>query len=330
MNQQESKSLVGSNKYFIRKKTLNSQNSQTIEIDNIPENRPQITLVKTEQIGLETAKNEIMNSPLTLKSFDAEETGVKPIPTRNNQEYLAFNNSLLKNADSYQPATTEEEKKTKKTKNSNFKFSVDANTYYSFTTAGVTDDLNLGLGILSELKLTKRLSVNSGISLNKQTTNYVAGANASSTNTLSSFASKQPASVPDEVETNAKLVGFEIPLNLKYNVAIGKLKTFITSGISSYSLLNQSYTNDLSIINYSLDSAPTTTISRGVDKENESAFSNFQFARTVDFSFGILYPVSSNNSISIEPFLKYPIAGFGSQNLEIGSGGISFKLNFGR
>src|SRR5690606_24511378 len=106
--------------------------------------------------------------------------------------------------------------------------------------------------------------------------------------------------------------------------------SFVSGGISSYSLLNQSYVNDVSVTNYSLKSEPTTTVLRNVDKENESAFSNFQFARTLNFSFGILYPVSTKNSISVEPFVKYPISGFGNQDLEIGSGGISFKLNFGK
>ncbi len=296
--------------------------------------RPQILAVNAPETKMNGVKTNEINSPPTFDEINFEKGAITPpSSTVKDQEYLTFNNSLLADKDNTTPSVTPKEKKTKKSNSSNFKFSVDANTYYSFTNAGVTDDLNLGLGILSELKLTKNLSVNSGISLNKQTTRYVDNRNAVTEN--KSFArtaafSNQPVSVPEEVETSAKLVGFEIPLNLKYNVAIGKLKTFVTSGISSYSLLNQSYTNDLSVINYSFNSAPTTTILTDVDKETEGAFSNFQFARTVNFSFGILYPVSTKNSISVEPFLRYPIAGFGSQNLEIGSGGVSFKLNFGR
>lgn len=307
--------------------------NQIEPIANVVMTRPAMDLVnipKSESLGAKASK---INSPSTFDNIIIKESAIASTAlTPNTKERFAFNNVLLENTDSYRASVNAEEKKPSNSKSSKFKFSVDANTYYSFTTAGVTDELNLGLGVLSELKLTKNLSINSGISLNRQTTRYVDNRNSfSESKSLARTAfSNQPVSVPeDAVKTNAKLVGFELPLNLKYNIAIGKLKTFVTSGVSSYSLLNQSYTNDFSVINYSFNSAPTTTIITDVDKETEGVFSNFQFARTVNFSFGIQYPVSGKNSISVEPFLQYPIAGFGSQNLEIGSGGVSFKLNFG-
>nr|WP_294894239.1 hypothetical protein [uncultured Pedobacter sp.] len=263
------------------------------------------------------------------------------IQTPEKQDYLAFNNDLLKDRNMQPKSVSPKKDVAKKDKTAILNFSVDANTYYSFTSGGVNNDLNLGVGFLSEFRLTKHLSVNSGISINRQSAIYQGSDNqssrsqgfsavASSPSTLITSLSKQSISIPEATQINAKLIGFDIPLNLKYNILMGKTKTFVSTGISSYSLLNQSYANDVSVINYSLTSAPSTTILRTVDEQKENAFSNFQFARTINFSFGILYPVSTKNSISVEPFVKYPIAGFGQRDLEIGSGGISFKLNFGK
>jgi hypothetical protein len=319
-------------------KDLNQQQNQDsftalLAVEN---ERGQIAEVEVQQKTVIRLQADFTEPSLILAEQNFAETDIKK---QEGQEFLAFNNDLIKNADPQVKSAPQKKEDTKK--NKAFNFSVDANTYYSFTSAGVANNLNLGVGLLSELKLTKRLSVNSGISFNKQSaaiyqhspdqsTNSQSFASPSSPNSMVSQISKQSISVPEEVQINAKLVGFDIPLNLKYDISLGKTKTFISTGISSYSLLNQSYANDVSVINYSLTSEPTTTILRTVEKEKEDAFSNFQFARTVNFSFGILYPLSKKNSISVEPFVKYPIAGFGQKDLEIGSGGVSFKLNFGK
>lgn len=313
------------------------QEKTSVEFPQISERteRPQISTVNTADLyvadfAVEPKQNELSAISPVLATRNAEKI--------NNQAYLAFNTALLKNTtDDVEPALSKE-KQAEKKKDSKFNFAVDANSYYSFTSGGVANDLNLGVGIVSELKLSQRLSINSGISINRQTANYQNSPGISnqdqailaSPNGSSSSLNKESFSVPKNVRTNAKLVGFDIPINLKYNLPTAKFRSFITGGISSYSLLNQSYANDVSVVNYSLTSAPTTTILRNVEQESDGAFSNFQFARTLNFSFGILYPVSTKNSISVEPFVKYPITGFGNQDLEIGSGGISFKLNFGK
>ncbi len=298
--------------------------------------RPQLDIINTDDIAISNFNTEYKQPELLIAKQSLEDKSIQKV---NSQEYLAFNTALLNSTPNIPKTAISEEKETKKKNDSKFNFAVDANTYYSFTSSGVNEDLNLGIGVLSELKLSKRLSVNSGISINRQSAIYQGSqqgmtsqdfASPVSPTTLVSQLSKQSITVAEAIKTSAKLIGFDIPINLKYKIPLGKVKSFVSTGISSYSLLNQSYVNDLSVINYSLTSAPTTTVLRDVDEDNEGAFSNFQFARTLNFSFGILYPVSSKNSISVEPFLKYPIASFGNQDLEIGSGGISFKLNFGK
>ncbi|MBK0383864.1 hypothetical protein I5M32_12925 [Pedobacter sp. SD-b] len=215
----------------------------------------------------------------------------------------------------------------KPVKKDNFKMSIDANTYYSFSEAGVNNALNLGLGLATEFKLTKRLSVNSGILLNRQTTSF--NGNEKSTSDFKRTSFSTLAAVPEAQITNAKLIGLDIPLDLKFDFSLGKIKSFITSGISSYSVINEEYINDYSVVNYSITGVRTSNITNKQENPTGS-FSYFKFARTINFSFGLLYPVGKKNTISVEPFMKYPISGLGYQDLKIGSGGLSFKLNFGR
>lgn len=210
-----------------------------------------------------------------------------------------------------------------------FKIGVDANTYVNFSENGINDKINLGLGIVSEIKLSKQLSINTGITLNGQNGTFN-GNQKSNQDFLKSAASLSNfASVPSAQVTNAKLVGLDIPLNLKYAVKIGKTSGFISSGFSSYSVINEKYFNEYSVINYSFTGVSTSRVSNVTDNPS-GKFSYFKFARTLDVSFGILYPLSKKSSFSLEPFMKYPLTGLGYQDLKIGSSGISFKLNFGQ
>ncbi len=212
-------------------------------------------------------------------------------------------------------------------KKSKFNLSVDANTYVNFSESGLNDQVNLGLGLASEWKLTKHLSVNSGLMLNRQTSTFE-GNEKSSSDFQKTILSSAFASVPSAQVTNAKLVGLDIPLNLKYSLKLGKANTFLSTGISSYSVINEKYVNDYSVVNYSFTGVRTSSV-RTVQDNPAGKFSYFKFARTINFSFGVLYPLSKKSTLAVEPFLKYPLTGLGYQELRIGSGGLSFKLNFG-
>ncbi len=210
-------------------------------------------------------------------------------------------------------------------KKSNFNLSIDANSYYSFSEKGVNDQLNIGLGLATELKITENLSLNSGILLNRQTTTFDGNERSTSDFRL---AVNGLGAVPSAQMTSAKLIGLDIPLNLKYDVKLGKMNSFIATGFSSYSVINENYINDFSIVNYSFTGVNTSSITTKVENPLGN-FSYFKFARTLNLSFGVLYPIAKKSTLSIEPFMKYPLRGLGYQDLKIGSGGLSFKLNFG-
>lgn len=210
-----------------------------------------------------------------------------------------------------------------------FKVGIDANTYVNFSENGINDKINLGLGLVSEIKLTKQFSVNTGITLNSQNSTFTGNQKSNQDFFKSSVGFSGIATVPVAQVTNAKLVGLDIPINLKYALKFGKTTSFISSGFSSYSLINEKYVNEFSVISYSFNNVSTSNVT-SINKNPEGRFSYFKFARTLDVSIGILYPLSKKSTLSIEPFMKYPLSGLGYQDLKIGASGISFKMNFGK
>ncbi len=212
-------------------------------------------------------------------------------------------------------------------KKKRFNLSIDATTYMNFSENGIYDQVNLGLGITSDYQLGKRISVNSGLSFNRQTSSF--GGNNRTASDFQATSFNNIASIPKAQITNAKLVGVDIPLNLKYWLKVGKSDAFITTGFSSYALINERYVNDFSVINYGVNGVRTSNV-RTIQDNPEGAFAYFKFAQTVNLSFGVKYPLTKKSSVSVEPFIKYPLSGMGYQNLRIGSGGISFKLNLSK
>lgn len=221
----------------------------------------------------------------------------------------------------------ETEQKTSPTaKKNKLKVALDANTFMNYSAAGLNNQINLGLGVSTDLKISKHLSLSSGILLNRQTSTFDGNDKVYAGFRLSSFSTM--VTVPKSQITNAKLVGLDIPLNLKFSINMGKTRTFLSTGFSSYSVINERYVNDYSVVNYSITGIRANRITTVQDNPSGS-FSYFKFAQSLNLSFGILYPISKKSTLSVEPFMKYPLTGLGYQDLLIGAGGVSFKLNFG-
>src|SRR5690606_19727442 len=125
---------------------------------------------------------------------------------------------------------------------------------------------------------------------------------------------------------SAKLVGFDIPFAIKYSSNNKNLNWFLSTGFSSYTLLTETYFNNMSVVNYGFNGIQTTN---EVTKEehNDGLFSNLQLARTLNFSVGLQFPIKNFTSLSVEPFIKYPLRSFGREDLTIGSSGVSLKMN---
>jgi hypothetical protein len=114
----------------------------------------------------------------------------------------------------------------------------------------------------------------------------------------------------------ASLVGLDIPVNLKYEFNPQKNNAYILAGLSSGSFINETYTINY---NYPAQQAQVQT--------SRNSFNGFYFAKTLNLAVGTGFSLGKNRLI-VEPFLKYPLQGLGSQQLLFGAGGINLKFNF--
>lgn len=217
-----------------------------------------------------------------------------------------------------------------KNKLKNVKLSLDASTYVNFSDAGLNDQINLAVGVVSEYRITKKLSIHSGINVNRQSSSFTHEVPVSQDNVTTAMSlTNSVASIVNGQFTNARLVGLDIPLNIKYSTNNKKLNWFVSSGISSYALVNEKYFNSFSVTRFAFTGVETSTVST-VEEHTESPISSFQFARSLNFSVGFAFPMKKVTTLSVEPFIKYPLKQFGQQNLALGSGGVSLKIELNK
>lgn len=223
-------------------------------------------------------------------------------------------------------------------------FGIYAATYVNYASKS-NNQINEGIGISSDIRLSRKLNLSTGIVIGQNSLNYngqpppeqsklLAPANSSANSTVSNKASALAApaysanaffaATPSFKNYTASLVGLEIPINMKYKFNPEKTATFVSIGVSSGTFINERYTST-----YAYTTPFASNLSQTTDQSLQQKFNSFYFAKTLNFSFGTGYRISGNDLI-IEPFLKYPIEGLGSQRIKFGSGGVNLKFNFQR
>lgn len=221
-----------------------------------------------------------------------------------------------------------------------------AATYFNYA-KGSDNQLNVGAGFNTDFKISKNLKLSTGIAIAQNSLNFnnnvpdqanrklEAAAAASSVN-KSFIASSMFSTVSTPVvqSYNASLIGLDIPINIKYQFNPQKSDTYVLVGISSGTYIDEKYQSAYSYANNSVNFAYSgfanvnTAATTTQENTSHQHFSTFDFAKTLNFSFGMGYPLGKRNHLIIEPFLKYPIDGLGSQDLKFGAGGVNLKLNF--
>lgn len=294
----------------------------------------------------EIAANKIDN-PDKIDNNIKTDNGIKPTvksstivaakPGVNMQEEVKKANKLPFSDDN-----VVDNKKPEKAKNTNkaVDFGVYAATYFNYA-KGSSSQLNVGAGVTSDIKLSRNLNLSTGVTIAQNTLSYgnqlppdnnnarlnaAAVAPATATVAASYLAASgqniYSAVTPSLKNYNASLVGLDVPVNLKYEFNPEKSPTYISIGLSSGTFINETYT---STYNYSLPFA--ANVSSTSDQSVHQSFNSFYFAKTLNFSFGTGYSVGRNQLI-IEPFLKYPLDGLGSEQIKFGAGGVNLKFNF--
>jgi hypothetical protein len=219
-----------------------------------------------------------------------------------------------------------------KQENKKVNFSVYAATYLNYA-SGSANQINAGAGFTSDIKLSKNIKLSTGLSLAQNTLRYdnappgnseqmIANApNNAAITQANTFVTSKALSVPEFKNYNARLVGLDIPVNIKYEFNPQKSDAYISAGLSSGTFIDERYT-------YSYQYNTPGITAQPQDETSSKSFNSFYFGKTLNFSFGMGYPLGKSNRLIIEPFLKYPLDGLGAQQLRFGAGGLNLKINF--
>ncbi|MEO6631936.1 MAG: hypothetical protein ABIN13_09450 [Mucilaginibacter sp.] len=284
----------------------------------VPNNTPAVAALPKNPVANTPPTADVpVNNPYTAK------TPVAVIAQQKKPEKTIMD--MFANDKGQQPVKKDADLTDKKVK-----FGVYAGTYFNYS-KGSDNQVNLGAGVTSDIKINKKLKVVTGISIAQNSMSYggfptqLASAK-SNLATPSSYgiqaANITAASTPTVKNYNASLIGLDVPINLKYEFNPDKTDAYFSLGLSSGTFINESYT-----YKYNYPSFLSSSLQATRDQTTGNNFNSFYFAKTLNVAFGVGYPFGKNRLI-IEPFLKYPLAGMGSQDLRFGAGGLNLKFNF--
>jgi hypothetical protein len=332
-----SNALIASNHKYIAKTALDKRGIKTKNT-----NSPDLQNAIDE-------KNNVINQTVAVTTVPLKQPESKTIDTA----------ILANNTTTVQPklTTAEPVKSTvKELKTSNFaalkpndvkpnkpvdnkvKFGVYAATYINYS-QGSDNQFNVGAGLSSEIKLAGNFKLSTGILIGQNSFNYKTAIPQTANNYIAASIAKSNLGMDASPATatstgyllaaapanpvirhyQANLLALDIPVNIKYQFA--KSDTYISAGVSSGTYLTETYN-----FAYSYNSGYLASNDQQ-NTQTKNSFNTFDFAKTLNISFGTGYSLGKTKLI-IEPFLKYPLAGLGSQNIKFGAGGLNLKLNF--
>ena len=303
-----------------------AQNGVAAKSNDHPSNQ----LALTNQANTLTQNGAAVNSNNapkvdTITNLSANSLAAVAIPVGiNMQDETRKSNKLPFSDDNTKNAKTPE--KTRST-NKSVSFAVYAATYFNYA-KGSDNQLNLGAGVTSDIKLSKNLKFSTGVAIAQNSLTYnsqvplTSQLNSPSAIAFASTKDVYSAAAPTLKNYNANLVGLDVPLNLKYEFNPKNSDTYISAGLSSGTFINETYT-----YSYKYNAPFSANASQVLDQSTRKSFNSFYFAKTLNFSFGTGYALG-NNRLVVEPFVKYPLDGLGSQQLKFGAGGVNLKFNF--
>ncbi|HVS92502.1 MAG TPA: hypothetical protein VHE59_10735 [Mucilaginibacter sp.] len=259
----------------------------------------------------------------TLAATTTTKSGVDMVRQTSKENNSALQNTFAQNKPAEKSLNT----------SSRIRFGVYAATYVNYA-KGSNSQVNEGAGISSDIRLSKRFSLSTGIAVGQNSLNYsnqppissapapAIATTASPAASLYSLANTYHIAAPTFKSYNADLVGLDVPVNLKYTFNPQKSDTYIMAGFSSGTFINETYT-----YSYNSPALFSANVSTVQDQSTHNSFGSFYFAKMLNFSFGTGYSIGRNRLI-VEPFVKYPIEGLGAQQIRFGSGGVNLKFSF--
>lgn len=230
------------------------------------------------------------------------------------QEWARVVDSLFKtmpltdHSDTTATAVTPKTKKDEK-KNRGFEFGILVGPDMSNVKFTNTDNAGLNIGVQVGYRFSNRWSVNTGFIYTKK--NYtVQGNDFTKTGWWQS-------SMVDLHSVDGYCKMFEIPLNLRYDIAVNKQRRwFVNAGASTYLMTNEYYTYD-----YTYGGSRNQ---RPYDYDSNSHY----VLSILNISAGYERMLNKHFSIQAEPYFKFPMKGLGYGKLNLNSYGIYFSVKY--
>lgn len=306
---------------------------QVIKLKGIPE------LLKSSESSVLAsiiAKNQTTSANITVTESTAlpEPPKESPLELKQKDIYAAAAVPEFKkptSSEAANPLSRAEEHKFKKaeTRRKKLALSVFAGSFYNYS-EGSENQLNFGAGFSSDIRLGRSLKLSTGVSIasnslyfsDSKTHNLPQSASASLSTSDKSY---NDASILTTITGyKASLLALDIPVNLKYQLTPESDKIYLSAGFSSGTYLNEIY--DYRYRRFNMMQGSYVSLTEG--QKITTQLNDFDLARTLNFSAGYSTAFGKKQSISIEPFVKYPLGGLGSQDLKFGATGINLKLRF--
>lgn len=186
---------------------------------------------------------------------------------------------------------------------------------------------NYAGGVNLEIALMPELSLSTGVQIEHQSVETV--------NRVSN------AAIPSD-HMNANLTNLDIPINITWRFltkGAGKdrYSYYISGGVSSLAYLGERYVKTTyrqevreqvnmaaseAKMTYQLENFATTS------ENKEEPFNAFDVAGRINLIFGIERKISQDLNLHIEPYIKIPLSGLGSENMKFMTSGITCKISF--
>ncbi|ANH81583.1 hypothetical protein A8C56_11895 [Niabella ginsenosidivorans] len=212
--------------------------------------------------------------------------------------------------------------------------------------------VNMGYGISLAYAINDKIKISAGVAHNKITTSRdfdaapspaaptlnAPGGDVSLASRSLLAAANTTATTPRLESVQGALSGFDIPLDVSYNIS---KKFYATAGVSGLVVVNDN-------TNYTLVTSTNTRISvensQGILQEDKSIVTNTyssanalpgdishektSFLGFYNISMGYKQKITPKNNVSIEPFLKVPVKNVTNQNLNYTGMGVRLKFDF--
>ncbi|RCR66414.1 outer membrane beta-barrel protein [Larkinella punicea] len=193
--------------------------------------------------------------------------------------------------------------------------------------AGSSASSAVGGGLFSEIPISRRFSLSTGLSMAQQ-----------------KLGTAEPevfvvSTIPQLVATRIRLTAVDLPVNIRFRPKkSADLGFYAEAGLSSVAFLNEHYAytyqqqKEVTVVVMGTNGQEQTTTqfvtARETINQAAPAFQKIYWGRILNLSIGVERRIGTRFRLSAEPYLKYPIGPFTRENLLLGSGGVSLRLGF--